>query len=589
MRCLRSPRNLAFILGFFAAVCAAAEEPEFSKTVVISGELKVGIARGDLVYLFAKPLPGEGVNAFAKRFTDDPATKARILALNKKSVLRENVFLRVPYELLSANYKKIAMQALFAGDSASSEGWTHTVVALSGEPESLWRVSEWFTGDGANYDRIKKASGAPSLPTEKGQKLKIPIDLLLPVFRGEAVAKEVTGPPPLAFAKDETGPYAAYRLQKGEALYSAVVVRFTGLVYAEEVNAEAQKIAARSGVENVHAIPVGYEIKIPVDDLLPDYRAADDPKRIEYEHSKLEAEQFVNRLKAADLKDVTVILDPGHGGRDTGALVAGVAEARYVYDITMRTADLLRKHTRAHVVVTVEDPSVAGSTDRDRLAPSSGGRVMTTPPYPIDDTVPGVHLRWYLSNSLLRSVVSHGGDPARVVFLSLHADSLHPSVRGTMIYIPGEKYLKDSFGKSGAIYEARREYRQAPRVSFSRRERLEAEGISRGLAEKIIGAFRRDELPVHAFHPIRESVIRSGRQWVPAVIRYNSVPARALLEICNLNNEEDLALIQTRKYRQSVARGIVAALSSFYDGAPDEGTAALGKTSRARSARAKTR
>ncbi len=568
MRFLRSRPSLVLAFCALAVAGGAAEEPEFSKTVVISDELKVGMARGDLVYLFAKPLPGEGINAFVRRFTEDPATKARILSLNKESdVLHQAIFLRVPYELLSGNYKKIAMQALFSGDSASSEGWTHTVAGLSGEPESLWRIAEWFTGDGANYEKIKKANAVTSLETEKGQKLKIPIDLLLPVFRAEAVAKEVTGPPPLSFGKDAKGPYASYRLQKGEALYSAVVVRFTGLVYAEEVNAEAQKIAERSGVANVHAIPVGYEIRIPVDDLLPDYRSSDDPKRIAYEHSKLEAAQFVNRLKAADLEGVTVILDPGHGGRDTGALVSGVAESRYVYDITMRTAALLRKNTRARVVVTVEDPSVSGATDRDRLSASSGGRVMTSPPYPIDDTVPGVHLRWYLSNSLLRSVISRGGDAAHVVFLSFHADSLHPSVRGAMVYIPGEKFLKDSFGKSGSIYEARREYRQAPRVSFSRRERLEAEGVSRGLAEKIVGAFRHDNLPVHAFQPIRESVIRSGRQWVPAVIRYNEVPARALVEVCNLNNEEDLALIQTRKYRESVARGIVSALSSFYDGA----------------------
>src|SRR5207247_1104936 len=154
------------------------------------------------------------------------------------------------------------------------------------------------------------------------------------------------------------GPYASYRLQKGEALYSAVVVRFTGLVYAQEVNEEASKIASRSGVADVHAIPVGYEIKIPVDDLLPDYRAADDPKRIAYEHSKLESAQFANRQKALDLKGVTIILDPGHGGRDTGALVSGVAEARYVYDITLRTAELLRKETRARVVLTVEDRGV---------------------------------------------------------------------------------------------------------------------------------------------------------------------------------------------------------------------------------------
>ena len=570
MRSLRPRLSLALAFCALAVAGGAAEEPEFSKTVAISGELKVAIARGDLVYLFAKPLPGEGINAFVRRFTEDPATKARILSLNKKSdVLRQSVFLRVPYELLSGNYKKIAMQALFSGDSGSPAGWTHAVAALSGEPESLWRVAEWFTGDGANYDRIRKASGAVSLQTEKGQKLKIPIDLLLPVFRAEAVAKEVTGPPPLSFGRDSEGAYAAYRLQKGEALYSAVVVRFTGLVYAEEVNAEAVKIASRSGVSDVHAIPVGREIRIPIDDLLPDYRPADDPKRVEYEHSKLEAAQFVNRLQAADLKGVTVILDPGHGGRDTGALVSGVAESRYVYDITMRTAALLRRLTRARVVVTVEDRSVSGATDRDRLTASSGGRVMTNPPYPIDDTVAGVHLRWYLSNALLRSVVSRGGDAGHVVFLSFHADSLHPSVRGPMVYIPGEKYLKDSFGKSGAVYEARREYRQAPRVSFSRRERLEAEGVSRGLAEKIVGAFRHDDLPVHAFQPIRESVIRGGRQWVPAVIRYNEVPARALVEVCNLNNSEDLALIQTRKYREAIARGVVSALSSFYDGAAE--------------------
>ncbi|MGH9442164.1 MAG: N-acetylmuramoyl-L-alanine amidase family protein, partial [Thermoanaerobaculia bacterium] len=530
MRCLRSRLSLVLAFCALAVASGAADEPEFSKTVVISGELKVGIARGDLVFLFAKPLPGEGINAFARRFSDDPATKARILSLNRKSsVLRQSVFLRVPYELLSGNYRKIAMQALFSADSGSPRGWTHTVAALAGEPESLWRVAEWFTGDGANYDRIRRASGAASLQTEKGQKLKIPIDLLLPVFRAEALAREATGNPPLAFLRDTAGPYAAYRLQKGEALYSAVVVRFTGLVYADEVNSEAAKIAARSGVTNVHSIPVGYEIKIPVEDLLPDYRPADDPKRVEYERSRLEASQFENHLRAAGLKGVTVILDPGHGGRDTGALVSGVAEARYVYDITMRTAELLRTRTRARVVVTVEDRSIGGATDRDRLTASSGGRVMTSPPYPIDDAVAGVHLRWYLSNSLLRSVVSRGGDASHVVFLSFHADSLHPSVRGAMVYIPGEQFLKASFGKSGAIYEARREYRQAPRVSFSRRERLEAEGVSRGLAEKIVEAFRQDGLPVHTFQPIRESVIRSGRQWVPAVIRYNEVPARALV------------------------------------------------------------
>lgn len=562
---LRSPLSLLVLL--LAAAAVSAEEPEFVRTVAVSEELKVAIARGDLVFLFARPLPGESIAAFAKRFSGDPATQKKIFELNsREKVGAAGAFLRVPYELLSDNYKKIAMQALFPGDSGTPDAWTHVVTAPSGEPESLWRIAEWFTGDGARYAEIRRRNALASLETERDQKVEIPSTLLLPAFRSEALAAETEAPPALAYGKDDRGKFALYRLRKGEALYSSVVVRFTGLVHAEDVNAAAARIAERSGIPDVHAIPVGFAVKIPLDDLLPEYRPPDDPARREHDRSLLETAQFVNRIRAVDLQGVTVILDPGHGGRDTGALVDGVAEARYVYDITMRIADLLRRHTKARVITTVQDDALAAIPDRDRLAASAGGRVMTTPPYPIEDAVAGVHLRWYLSNALLRSAVKKGSDPSRVVFLSIHADSLHPAVRGAMVYIPGEKLLKSSFGKSGAVYQARREYRQEPRVSFSRRERLESEGVSRQLAEAIVGTLRRDGLAVHEYNPIRGSVIRSGREWVPAVIRYNAVPARVLLEVCNLNNPEDHGLIQTRRYRENVARSVVEALSAFYSG-----------------------
>jgi N-acetylmuramoyl-L-alanine amidase len=550
----------------------AGDEPEFVSTVTVSQELKVSIARGDLVYLFAKPLPGESIAAFAKRFSDDPKTQQKILQLNnREKVGAAGSFLRVPYDLLSDNYKKIAMGALFPADAGTPEAWTHVVSAPAGDPESLWRIAEWFTGDGSHYAEIRRRNTLASLQTERGQKIEIPSELLLPAFRSEALAAETEAPAALSYGKDDAGKFASYRLQKGEALYSSVVVRFTGLVHAEDVNAEAARVAARSGIADVHAIPVGFAVKIPQEDLLAEYRPPNDPVRVEHDRSLLETSQFANRIRAVDLKGVTVVLDPGHGGRDTGALVEGVAESRYVYDIVMRIADLLRRHTKARVVSTVEDGELEAIPDRDRLAASPGGKVMTTPPYPIEDTVAGVHLRWYLSNALLRAAVKKGTDPSRVIFLSVHADSLHPAVRGAMVYIPGEKLLKNSFGKEGSVYEARREYRQQPRISFSRRERLQSEGVSRQLAEQVIGSFRRDGLAVHAFNPIRQSVIRSGREWVPAVLRYNAIPARALLEVCNLNNPEDHALIQTRRYRENVARGVVEALSAFYSGPAPKG------------------
>jgi N-acetylmuramoyl-L-alanine amidase len=337
-------------------------------------------------------------------------------------------------------------------------------------------------------------------------------------------------------------------------------------VHAEDVNAKAAEIAERSGITDVRSIPVGYAVKIPVEDLSPEFRPADDPARIEEEKGRLQATQFVNRIRAVSLAGVTFVLDAGHGGRDTGARVAGVEEARHVYDIACRVERILKKHTRANVVATVRRRGPCGDGQSDAVLEARTARVMTSPPYDLDDPVAGVNFRWYLANSVLKRSQDRGGSEDRTVFVSLHADSLHPAVRGLMVYIPGEKYLKSSFQKSGDLYEARREVREQPRVRFSRRDRIKAEGVSRQLAEKIVSAFRSMKLPLHAFQPIRRNVIRGGREWVPAILRYNRIPARVLVEVCNLNNPDDRKLLVSRSYREKVAQAIVSALVEFYGG-----------------------
>ena len=559
-RLRRSAAAAALVL---TAVAASRGEPPV-KTVTVSRELNVSIDAGEQVILAARPLPGESVDAFVKRFTDDPKTKKEILEQNEGvKLLKPNVFVRVPYRLLSDNYRKIAMEALFPQDRADARGWDHLVTAPAGHPESLWRIAEWFTGDGANYRAIRSEGQIASLETEVGQTVHIPVRLLLPGFRASVVSE--AEPPPLEFASDEQGRHAIYRLKRGEALYSAVVVRFTGRVHAEDVNAKAVEIATRSGISDVHAIPVGFAVKIPIEDLSPEFRPPDDPARIEDEKIRLETAQFVNRVRAADLSGVTFVLDAGHGGRDAGAAVDGVGEANAVYDLACRVESLLTQHTRGKVILTVRGKTPCG---RGSGAESSwrSARVMTTPPYDLDDAVAGVNLRWYLANSILRKSMKEGGSPERTVFLSLHADSLHPAVRGAMLYIPGEKFLEGSFGKTGAVYASRREVKEAPTVSFSRKERMQAEGLSRDLAEKIVAAFRAANLPLHAFQPIRRNVIRGGREWVPAILRYNRIPARVLVEVGNLNNPDDRQLLVTKAFRDRVARSLVAGLVDFYGG-----------------------
>jgi N-acetylmuramoyl-L-alanine amidase len=571
MRFLLRPGSRGFFraaAGGFLLTAAALAASAHEKSVSVSREIRVTIGGGDQITLFARPLPGEGLDAFVKRITDDPATKKEILASNRLlgKRLRKDSVVRVPYRLLAGSFRKIAIEALYPGDHATAAGWEHRVTALTGKPESLWNIAEWFTGDGTNYREIRKEDGIASLETREGQVVRIPARLLTRSFREAVAAAPAAEPPSLEYGEDAQGRYAIYRLQKGEALYSAVVVRFTGRVHAEDVNAKAIEIAERSGITDVHAIPVGFEIKIPVADLSPEFRPPNDPERIEEENARLEASQFSNTDKSADLSGDTQVLDAGHGGRDTGAIVEGTEEAAYVYDIACRVERLVQARTRARVVPTVGRDAPCSGKASGTVAEFRSARVLTTPPYPIEDAAIGVNFRWYLANSILRHAKHDGGQENRTVFLSLHADSLHPAVRGTMVYVPGEKFLNGTYSKSGEPYASRREVKEEPHVSFTRTEKIEAEGVSRDLAERIVAAFRAAALPLHAFDPIRRNVIRGGREWVPAILRYNRIPARVLVEVCNLNNPDDRRLLQTAAYREKVAAALVNALVNFYGG-----------------------
>src|SRR3954454_7112165 len=97
----------------------------------------------------------------------------------------------------------------------------------------------------------------------------------------EAVA--VSGLPSLTYDRTSAEPYAVYRLQKGEALYSSVAIRFTGRVYSKDVGDVLDRIVRFNGIEDVARIPVGYPVKIPMELLLPDYLPADDPTRLAQE------------------------------------------------------------------------------------------------------------------------------------------------------------------------------------------------------------------------------------------------------------------------------------------------------------------
>ena len=517
------------------------------------------------IFVEIAPQNGEGLYALTRRLCGDAKQTEAIVAANGgQRELRSGQRYRVPYDALSPVWQLKVARALFPGDGGAADGWRHQVrgVGLM-QRESLWHLSEWFTGTGENFRAIREYNELMDDEVARGAAVTIPAELLRPAFRTALPVPE--RPFQLDYGKDNDGEYAVYRLRPGEALYSSVVVRFTGRIYAVDVNSLAGQIAKRSGIADVTDIPIGYRVKIPFDVLLPEFLPEGHPKRKEYEAEVRASAHFSNQVKSTGLAGITVILDAGHGGQDSGATLSGVWESLYVYDIVLRAKRLLESQTSANVWVTTRDGDAFRIRDADVLPFSRGHSVLTTPPYPITDATVGVNLRWYLANSLFRRTARSDGDAQKVVFLSVHADSLHPSLRGAMAYIPAASMRGDSFGKNGAVYTSRKEVQEGQRVEFPWEKRVQSEGLSRELAKQIMASFQKSNLPIHPFKPVRDRVIRDGSQWVPAVIRYNAVPAKMLLEVCNLANAEDRKLVQTRAYRQDVAEAIVAGLLAYYD------------------------
>ena len=533
------------------------------RRVEVSKDFAVELRDGTIT-VEARPLEGESPLQFARRLAKDEPTAQRILAL--PGALRGRGA-KLSWGALSLESRRAAVQALFPSDVRATAAWLHIAV----EEETLASLAEWFAGDPARAADLARENAFEGGIVPPGATVRIPAEYLVPPFRDAEPIPE-TEPPNLVFGQDEQGRIATYRLRKGEALYSAVVVRFTGRLDAADVNDLALKLAQRSGIADVHAIPVGFPVKIPVEFLSEEFLPKDDARYRERAREKAETAQFSRPEIARGLAGVRVILDAGHGGRDTGTLHGGLWEATYVYDVACRLRKVLSERTRAEVLMTTKDDAIGWTVpDQDRLRPRRAQTLLTQPPYGLDDPAVGVNLRWYLANSLLRRPAPDGKTkvaPEKTVFLSLHADSLHPSVRGAMIYVPGERYLRDRYGKSGAAYAGYREVKEEPVVSFNRKERVASEGASTALAEGLVTALREGGLPVHSFSPVRTHVIRSGREWVPAVLRYNRVPNRALVEIANLGNEEDRGLIVTKAFRQQLAESLASGLVAFFGGPP---------------------
>jgi transposase-like protein len=246
------------------------------------------------------------------------------------------------------------------------------------------------------------------------------------------------------------------------------------------------------------------------------------------------------------------------------ATVGEVWEASYTYDVMARVRRVLQRETKATVWTTVHDARSDGKPiDRDELPPGRSQRLLVNPPYDLADPVTGVHLRWVLSNAILQRLTKRKVDPERVAFVSVHADSLHPAVRGLMVYAPS-RALRPARGPNPRGVWSCREADEIAAPRFTPQFKARSEALSLQLGGSVVRAARSFAVPVHPYQPVRSSIIRSRSRFVPAVLRNTTVPTAVLIEICNLNNADDRELLQTWRFREKLAHAIAAGLAEGF-------------------------
>jgi N-acetylmuramoyl-L-alanine amidase len=485
----------------------------------------------------------------------------------------------VPFERLSPEGQRWALAALFPDDQWRQDAVRHTV--RHPDVESVWTLASLFTGHGQNYDRLMAEN--PELPEKlrEGDTWIIPRALLSVDLGGAGLGPDRTQPEDglddegrvgayrgmLSFGEDASGRYAAYRMRKGEALYSSVVIRFTDRVDPKGVNELADRIARRSGIADVRGIQPGQLIKIPVSFLSDPFQPEGSSELAEEREVRAEVRRTVRVEAGPKLRGVRIVLDAGHGGVDPGARANGLWESDFVYDIAMRVRRLLEQETDAQVSSTIRYPGLGFKSREDIRTPSHAAEILTTPPFAVDGESPSavnVHLRWVLSNDWFTAFRKAKGDAQKTLFLSFHADSLHPSARGSMVYVPGASLVPASFALGGAKTGRVAEARRSARVAFTGREKLQGEARSRQFSETLLKALHRDRIPVHVNRPIRNVIYRGGGKWVPAVIRYSTGATKALIEVANLTNEDDAANLRDPEFRERYAAAVVNAIRAYY-------------------------
>jgi len=230
------------------------------------------------------------------------------------------------------------------------------------------------------------------------------------------------------------------------------------------------------------------------------------------------------------LLGVTVVLDPGHGGEDPGAVSAYGVEAAYTYRAAVEIGALLRAQG-ATVLYSVRsrtlDPALAASEPPLQI-PTDARLAVNGEPIRARHSPRQLWLRAAFARRIWAAQV--GPDPARhVFFLSLHLDDAQsPDIRGSLVCIDRRR-RPPAFGIALA--------RALVQDSLARPS--SANNSQSGLSMRRLGVLNPD---------------------------FNPVPQSALLEMTTLSNFDDALRAADPQWRAQMAARIARAILAVRQG-----------------------
>jgi N-acetylmuramoyl-L-alanine amidase len=262
-----------------------------------------------------------------------------------------------------------------------------------------------------------------------------------------------------------------------------------------------------------------------------------------------------------------IVIDIGHGGRDPGAtyrLADGsvLSEHAIAYDIGARLFSALQSQHTVRVRSIIQFPQ-RPRPDNRRVPQSESAAILETEP-PCDlsqvETRTAVNLRWMLSNTIANREYMESGNRAVTMFLSLHVDARASNeLDGVALYLPPQS-LGTSAVSAGPEYSR---YEQA-RLYFAglmpTRPGQDSRATSTALAELM-----RDDLEKAGVRmcDLPGTPRDEHSSNYPAVLNYNQIPARLLIEVGSLTSPVDRDHLTEPAYRQKIAEALADAVGRF--------------------------